>query len=218
MVYPKKMYIIANPFPETRAFSLQTMINILMPVFVIIVSAFSGQASNPPAKQKAADSSFQWGIRAVGTHHILLGALNKEWNSFQSAGIILDFPTTIPNLLLSGMIEAGVIDRKDRSITDLKIFLVSITLNYHFSWANHFALRPQIGVLNVTIPINASTNIASGAIFKNVENEFGAIIGCDLVFLYKKLQISLPLSFTGTFSVPEMLTLCNISLTAGVRF
>lgn len=166
------------------------------------------------------NTAFQFGIRATGTYNYPFDSLGSLWSPFVTGGIQLDFPTYIPHLFFSGIFDGGLIEKKDKSVTDLKIFHQTIAAVYHISLVKRFfGIRPQVGLVNTMIYIGeVASTIINDAVFDAVENEFGILVGADIVFSYKKLLVSIPVSVTRTFSSPKYFDTATLSFTVGACF
>ena len=135
----------------------------------------------------------------------------------------MDFPTYIPRMLIHFSTEAGMIDKKDKSILDVKIFHSAVSASYDFPIVkDKFSVRPRIGLANViitTMKLEDFVDIYDGLeIFTDFENEFGIVGGIEPVLKIKQFQITMPITGTMILSLPNYMITADISLTAGVVF
>ena len=178
--------------------------------------------SNPKSVKNSTGENpeFQFGIRATGTYNYPFDSLGSLWSPFVTGGLQLDFPTHIPHLFVSGIFDGGLIEKIDKSVTDLKIFHQTIAAAYHISLVKRlFGIRPQVGLVNTMIYIgDVDSTIINDTVFDAFENEFGILVGADIVFSWKKLIVSIPVSVTRTFSSPKYFDSGTLSFTVGACF
>ena len=135
----------------------------------------------------------------------------------------MDFPTYIPRMLVHFSAEAGMIDKKDETILDVKIFHSSVSASYDFPIIkNKLSVRPRIGLSNIiitTMKLEDFVDIYDGLeIFTDFENEFGIVGGIEPVLMIKRFQITMPITGIMVLSSPNPIITANVSLTAGVVF
>jgi len=173
--------------------------------------------------QKAKNEQIRFGVRASVTFHEPFSHTGHYWNRYVTTGVHMDFPTYIPKMLIHFSVEAGMIDKKDETILDVKIFHSAISASYDFPIAiNRLSIRPRIGLSNViitTMKLKEFIDIDKELkIFNDVENEFGIVGGIDPVLKIKRFQISMPITGTMILSQPNYMITADISLTAGIVF
>ena len=174
-------------------------------------------------QQKAQNEKIRFGVRASVTFHEPFYHTGYYWNRYVTTGVHMDFPTYIPRMLIHFSTEAGMIDKKDKSILDVKIFHSAVSASYDFPIVkDKFSVRPRIGLANViitTMKLEDFVDIYDGLeIFTDFENEFGIVGGIEPVLKIKQFQITMPITGTMILSLPNYMITADISLTAGVVF
>lgn len=174
-------------------------------------------------QQKAKNEQIRFGVRASVTFHEPFYHTGYYWNRYITTGLHMDFPTYIPRMLIHFSAEAGMIDKKDETILDVKIFHSAVSASYDFPIVkDRFSVRPRIGLSNViitTMKLEEFVDIYEGLeIFADFENEFGIVGGIEPVLRIKQFQITMPISGNIILSLPNYIITADISLTAGVVF
>ena len=196
---------------------------------LFIVTNISAQQNTDTASvssnnlQKPKNEKIRFGVRASATYHEPLNHTGEYWNRYITTGVHMDFPTYIPKMLIHLSMEAGMIDKKDETILDVKIFHSAVSASYDFPIVkNRLSVRPRVGLSNViitTMKLKEFFNIDKEMkIFNDVENEFGIVGGIEPVLKIKRFQISMPITGTMILSLPNYLITADISLNAGVVF
>lgn len=174
-------------------------------------------------QQKTNNEQMRFGVRTSVTFHEPFYHTGSNWNRYLTTGVHLDFPTYIPRLFIHFFAEAGMIDKKDETILDVKIFHSAISASFDFPIIrSRLSVRPRIGLSNViitTMKLKDFVTIHEDLeIFADFENEFGVTGGLEPVLKIKQLQISMPVTGTLILSLPNYMITADISLTAGVVF
>lgn len=203
---------------------------ILFILFFILFPASNISAENKSdttvisnKQHKTPSESLRFGLRASVTFHEPFYHTGYYWDRYFTTGIHMDFPTYIPRMLIHFSAEAGMIDKKDETILDVKIFHSSISVSYNFPIKKEtFSVRPRLGLSNIiitTMKLEDFVDIYDGLeIFTDFENEFGIIGGIEPVLRIKRFQITMPITGNIAFSSPNPIITANVSLTAGVVF
>lgn len=204
---------------------------ILFILFFILSTAINSLAEDKPDttvipnKQQAKPSeSIRLGLRIGTTFHEPFYHTGYYWNRYFTTGIHLDLPTYIPRMLIHFSAEAGLLDKRDGTVKDVKIIHSSISLSYNFPIVKEkFSVRPRVGLSNIFISTTKLKDIVEGIVkdfevFGYLENEFGIIGGIEPVYWIKRFQITMPITGNIAFSSPNPIITANVSLTAGVVF
>jgi len=149
---------------------------------------------------------------------IPVGNAGDHWEHYPTTGLIFEFPSEIPHSLLLAGFEAGIIWNKKGTVS-ISCLHLQLGISYIYQTPLKFiSLLSSVGLASTMISEQDVTKFDDVAIFSNVENEFGIIIGLEPRVRYRCCIVSFPLQYQRIFSSPNTFDTYQVTFSIGYRF
>ncbi len=214
-------------FPVFKQSSIRKFLFIATGAFLLYSTSY-GQKQNDSTSQTVPEKeTILIAPHAGATFHYPVKWGGYIWKPFITSGIHVDFPTSLPRMLVRFSVEGGEIDMEENEqtakyntiIKGLNIACMALTVSYDIPIIKEkFIIRPRLGLSNTMIDRGDFKPEKLFVILRESENEFGVLGGVEPIYQIKRVLIALPLYGNIMFSSPEPFITGNVSLTVGVVF
>jgi hypothetical protein len=186
----------------------------------LLTNTYATENKNTTGTLQNQDDSYRIAVLLTSSYHEHIFHAGDYWESYFTGGIRLDLPVYLPNLNFHFSVEAGLINKKNKKVTDIEVVLASLAVSYTFPVKNTpFYIRPFAGISNMTINLgHFDIKRFITHPMESCENEFGLIGGIEPLYRIKRFIVSLPISGNLILTSPRYYITANISLNAGVAF
>lgn len=186
-------------------------------LFVLLCSVIS----NAGEKIKESKQNIYFNPALSASVRIPVGNTEEDWKRYSSAGIRLEFPSTMPNFDCFAILEAAHADGTNDAVSAY-ILHIAFGLQYHFNTPiSCLKILPQLGLTNTMVSAHNSFDAVfkeNRISFADVENEYGLRFGIEPRLTYKNFFIGIPITIERTFSSPNKFDLFFITLNTGYSF